>query len=425
MKCNAFNSFGRRAFLQLSGLATFGACLEPLGVAASPAGSPDPTHVLRIRKAQVELAPGHLITTTTYDGQLPGPLLRTAVGEPVRVDVYNETDIPERINWHGQAVEERASLIAARSVRRMEFTPQHPGLHFYHSDLIAAGSLDAGLYSGQAGALLVEPRSRRGAAERECVIMLKSCEPFLLRTRRGCEVSYASFTINGRIPDRGAPALFQANSGETVLLHVLNASATESHTLGLAGHSFEVTALDGNLLRCPVRVPALHLNPGESASARVKVHHPTGWVVQHGPDATWNYLHFGRGNIASPDETLDIVLTRHEAARSGFNRWDINGTSFTTRDPRPLFRAREGLRYRLRIHNTSDEVIPLSLQRHRLEIAAIDGTASAGVLKDVVAVGPQQRVEVDFVADFRGPALLHSTRQWHRDFGLMALIGRA
>ena len=425
MKCNAFNIFGRRAFLQLSGLATFGACLESLGVATSAVGSPDPTHVLRIRAAQVELAPGHLISTTTYDGQLPGPLLRTAVGEPVRVDVYNETHIPERINWHGQAIEERACLVPARSVRRMEFTPQHPGLHFYHSDLIAAGCLDAGLYSGQAGALLVEPRSRIGGTESERVVILKSCEPFLRRTRRGCEVGYASFTINGRIPDRDAPAPLQANSGETVLLHVLNASATESHTLGIEGHSFEVTALDGNLLQHPVRVPALHLNPGESASARVEVRHPARWVVQHGPDATWDYLRFGRGNSALPDETLDLVLTRHEAARSGFNRWDINGASFATRDPQPSFRVREGLRYRLKIHNTSDEVVPLSLQRHRLEIAAIDGTASAGVLKDVVAVGPRQRVAVDFVADFHGPALLHSTRQWHRDFGLMALIGRA
>jgi FtsP/CotA-like multicopper oxidase with cupredoxin domain len=39
-----------------------------------------------------------------------------------------------------------------------------------------------------------------------------------------------------------------------------------------------------------------------------------------------------------------------------------------------------------------------------------------------VTVGPRQQVEVDFVADNRGPALLYCTRQLHRDFGLMALV---
>jgi FtsP/CotA-like multicopper oxidase with cupredoxin domain len=104
---------------------------------------------------------------------------------------------------------------------------------------------------------------------------------------------------------------------------------------------------------------------------------------------------------------LPLVLTRHTAARSGFNRWSINGTQ-------PTFRVTPGAHYRLQIHNTSDEHIPLHLQRHRLQVN--------GVLKDVVVVGPQQRLEVDFRADGRGTALLHCTRQLQSDFGLRALI---
>jgi hypothetical protein len=44
------------------------------------------------------------------------------------------------------------------------------------------------------------------------------------------------------------------------------------------------------------------------------------------------------------------------------------------------------------------------------------------VLKDIAVVGPHQRVEVDFQADGRGAALLHSTRQLQSDFGLRTLI---
>jgi len=43
-------------------------------------------------------------------------------------------------------------------------------------------------------------------------------------------------------------------------------------------------------------------------------------------------------------------------------------------------------------------------------------------VKDVVTVGPHQQMEVDFLADSPGRALLYCTRQLHRDFGLMALL---
>jgi FtsP/CotA-like multicopper oxidase with cupredoxin domain len=109
-----------------------------------------------------------------------------------------------------------------------------------------------------------------------------------------------------------------------------------------------------------------------------------------------------------------MVLTRHAAARSGLNRWSVNGMNFSSVAPQPVFRIRSGAHYRLQIHNTSDELIPLHLQRHRLR--------AAGVLKDVVVVGPQQRVEVDLQAEGCGPVRFHSTRQLQADFGLRGLI---
>jgi FtsP/CotA-like multicopper oxidase with cupredoxin domain len=136
-------------------------------------------------------------------------------------------------------------------------------------------------------------------------------------------------------------------------------------------------------------------------------------------DSVLELGHFGAPGLRVPGATLAgatiaMVLTRHPAARSGLNRWSVNGMSFSSADPQPSFRVRAGSRYRLQIHNTSDEIIPLHLQRHRLQMN--------GVLRDVVAIGAQQRVEVDFLAEGRGPALFHCTRQLHADFGLRALF---
>ncbi|MBV8806817.1 MAG: multicopper oxidase domain-containing protein, partial [Sinobacteraceae bacterium] len=259
-------AFGRRTFLKLSGAAALVSGFAPLASPVVPAGPA--TLVLRIRPARVELAPGHFVTTTTYDGQLPGPLLRATVGKRVLVDIHNETDTTERVYWHGQkGVTEEAPDIPAGSVRRMEFTPWRAGLYFYHSSRIAATCLDSGLYSGQVGALLVEPGSPSSSRSPEAVIVLQGCEPYLLRTARGYEVGYESILVNGRLA-----ALQRVDlKAREPRVHVLNASATDTYSLELPGHTFEVIALDGNLVPSPARVATLCLSPGERVCARVEL----------------------------------------------------------------------------------------------------------------------------------------------------------
>ncbi|MBS0422418.1 MAG: multicopper oxidase domain-containing protein [Proteobacteria bacterium] len=394
MQCNSFSLLGRRAFLQLSGFAAAGACLSPVVEAAQPRAP-----VLHIRPGEIELAPCHRIITTTYNGQFPGPTLRATVGQPFCVDVCNDTDTTERVHWQGQELAD--AVVPPHSRRRMEFTPSRVGLYLYHSEVVAAANLRTGLYSGQVGALLVEPRTPDGR-EREWLVVLKGCEPFMRRTMRGCEVGYRAITVNGRLPGHGVS--LRANTGERILMHALNAGATESYTLELPNHVFEIVALDGIALAAPQRAGALRLSPGERISAHVVLRSSEQWIVRESePVAT----RFDGLNEDAPDGLLPLVLTRHAAARSGLNRWSINGAQ-------PTFRVRRGALYRLQIHNTSDEHIPLHLQRHRLQVN--------GVWKDVVVVGPQQRLEVDFRTAGGAAALLHCTRQLQSDFGLRALI---
>ncbi|WP_433446154.1 multicopper oxidase domain-containing protein [Streptomyces sp. CA-142005] len=70
--------------------------------AVVPSGKAD--YTVRIATGTIELAPGTVVSTTTYNGQFPGPLLRFAEGRPVAVDVHNDTSTPELLHWHGQRV---------------------------------------------------------------------------------------------------------------------------------------------------------------------------------------------------------------------------------------------------------------------------------------------------------------------------------
>src|SRR5579859_2476977 len=95
----------RREFLKLGGLAAV-AGGTPAWLRAStpspasaPAGKAD--YTLRIARSLVELSPDHIVSTTTYNGQFPGPLIRLREGQRAVVDVYNDTDLPEQLHWHG------------------------------------------------------------------------------------------------------------------------------------------------------------------------------------------------------------------------------------------------------------------------------------------------------------------------------------
>lgn len=73
-----------------------------------------PAYILRIAAAPIEIAPKHIVSAITYNGQFPGPLLRFKEGQSVTVDVHNDTDNPEQLLLQRGTVS-KEDLIAALS----------------------------------------------------------------------------------------------------------------------------------------------------------------------------------------------------------------------------------------------------------------------------------------------------------------------
>lgn len=488
-------SIGRRELLRGGGMAALAAALPKAAQAqpaasslASPQGAADST--IRIGSGLIELAPDRIISTTLYNGQFPGPLLRFREGRQVVVDIQNDTDTPEQLHWHGQtiavdvdgAAEEGTPFIPAHGMRRIAFTPGPAGLRFYHSHVTPGADLTKGTYGGEVGTVYIEPKDDPGRHDREVFLMLKEFQPALSRggdmeidflspaTRiealeqegesamraslakgmpHGFEVGYSLFSINGRMLGHGEP--IRVKPGERVLFHIVNGSATETRSMALPGHSFEVIALDGNPVPTPVKVPVLWFGTAERISAIVEMNHPGIFVMgdladddrAHGMGIVleyagksgkpvwtkpapfkWDYTRFGKSDATAkaPDETIDMTFTKNNAALDGFNQWRINDVAFSMERMDPMFHLRQGQRYRLRMRNASDDIHPVHLHRHSFELTRIAGKPTAGVIKDVVMLGGYQEVEVDFVADNPGRTLFHCHQQLHMDFGFMALF---
>ncbi|MDQ2841604.1 MAG: multicopper oxidase domain-containing protein [Acidobacteriota bacterium] len=72
--------------------------------------------------------------------------------------------------------------------------------------------------------------------------------------------------------------------------------------------------------------------------------------------------------------------------------------------------------------NASDDIHPIRLHRHVLELTSIVGQKTAGVMKEIVVVGGYQTVKVVFVANNPGLTFFHCHQQLHMDFGFMTLF---
>jgi FtsP/CotA-like multicopper oxidase with cupredoxin domain len=84
----------RRQFLKTTSLVAGAALLSGVGRAQEAGGTSAMSHgqatesgadyTIRIETTPIEIAPKRIISTTTYNGQFPGPLLRFKEGQPVR-----------------------------------------------------------------------------------------------------------------------------------------------------------------------------------------------------------------------------------------------------------------------------------------------------------------------------------------------------
>jgi FtsP/CotA-like multicopper oxidase with cupredoxin domain len=332
----------RRSLLKCAGLAPFLGPVARLAWADGQAPVEKAAYTVRIGTALVELAPDHIVSTTAYNGQFPGPLLRFKEGERVVVDIHNETDTPELVHWHGQmipsdvdgAAEEGSPFVPPHEMRRVAFVPKPSGFRFYHTHVAAGRDLNRGTYTGQAGPVYIEPRKNAGAYDREVFLVMKEFMPAFSRGGdmamdaltgtplkalqqmgkaadeaakqkiKGFEVGYELFSINGRLLGHGEPV--RVRQGERVLFHVLNASATEIRSLALPGHVFRVVALDGNPVPTQAQVPLLWLGTAERISAIVEMNYPGVWVM---------------GDLADDDRRHGMGIVVEYAGHRGKPQW--------------------------------------------------------------------------------------------------------
>lgn len=136
---------------------------DPTAV-GTPVGKREPT-TLKMALEAVELEgildPAKKTTFTywTYNGKVPGPMLRARVGDTVEVTLSNRKDstVTHNVDLHavwGQGGGAAATVVAPGESKSFVFKAMNPGLYVYHC---ATPIIPQHISSGMYGLILIEP----------------------------------------------------------------------------------------------------------------------------------------------------------------------------------------------------------------------------------------------------------------------------
>jgi len=438
----------RRRFLTLAGAAATTPFLFSQRTSA--------TTSLHITPMTLELAKGIALKTTGYNNLAPGPILRFREGEQVHIDVYNHTQVPELVHWHGLAIdplndgamEEGSPMIPPGGHLRYSFQPKPSGTRWYHTHTAANRDLIRATYTGQFGFLYIEPKHEPGSYDQEIFLAIHHWQPSLFTMgapMNANDVMYRYATFNDKLHTAAEP--IRVRYGQRVLFRLLNASATEAVQIALPGHRFTVITMDGNPVPQPTSVETLTLAVGERIDAIVQMDSPGIWLLGAVDDANrtrglartieyagstskplwaapdnanWSYLRFASNAEApKPDELLTLTFAPKPADAEGMQHWTVNGAEYSQTAPIELH---PGKRHRIAFVNASAEPHPLHLHRHSMELISIGKQRCSGLMKDILNIPPNTTMEADVIADNPGDSLFHCHQQLHMDYGFMALF---
>ena len=252
-----------------------------LAVAEAPDLNPDP-RILEInldaRVAEVEYTPGKRVAAWTYNGGLPGPLIRLRVGDRLIVHFSNTLPQSTTVHWHGLRVPIQMDGVPGASQPGVkpgesftyDFTVPDAGLFWYHPHVMSAAQVGFGLY----GALLVEdPADGVGVAD-EVVLVLSDIGiaengQFESPTSGGSTgMAFGREGTHVLVNGHTAPTL-RARSGAPQRWRIVNAAKSRYFLLDIPGLTFTKIGGDGGLQESPVEIKQLLLATGERADVIV------------------------------------------------------------------------------------------------------------------------------------------------------------
>jgi FtsP/CotA-like multicopper oxidase with cupredoxin domain len=325
---------------------------------------------LSVKDLEFEVFPGKKVQAFAFNGTVPGPTVRVTEGDRIRVILTNDTKDEHTIHIHGQLkplVMDGVPYLSQQPVAKgenftYEFTVQHAGTHWYHCHVDSGHHVDMGMY----GAFIVDPKKEKLKFDREYTLIL----------------------------DEWPGGHEHGNHDMTMGEH------QEGSRSEMPGHK-EDPPNDGKVADMPMGDMAV-INKGKAME---------GMAGEHTSQDESEVAMEGMEVMDTPAQR-DWYPKTYRPHTPVYDTFTINGRAFPFTQPMDV---RKGERVRIRIINAGYEQHYMHSHSHMFEIVALDGNRVQGKpqVRDTVAVGPGQRVDIILTANSPGVWPFHCHNLLH------------
>jgi len=244
------------------------------------------------------------VTAWTYNGTVPGPMIRVIEGDKVRIILKNELPEATSIHWHGipvpNAMDGMTAIEPGQSFA-YEFTAPPAGTFMYHSHIAADKQVMVGLYAP----FIVDPKVQPANEPAVDVTWMLSewrigsdGQTYPAMPMMGAEPNY--FTINGKSFPQTAPITVQ--KGQRVRVRLANVGQF-THPMHLHGMNFKIVAYDGVPLPPEQQIVrnTVPVNPGELVDIEFVADNVGTWLFH------CHVLHHATNDGAEPGGLIALV----------------------------------------------------------------------------------------------------------------------
>ncbi|WP_327045229.1 multicopper oxidase family protein [Microbispora sp. NBC_01189] len=398
--------------------------------AGGPAGARERIRrfTLTAQPATVRLPSGGAAEAWSFNGQVPGPVLRVRQGDLVEVVLRNRLPVRESaeqagtgqgvtIHWHGYdvpAAEDGVPGVTQDAVwpgqtHVYRFRAEDAGTYWYHSHQNSSVAVPRGLF----GLLVVDPATPVPESE-DHVLALHTFG------------SRPTLSVDGAAPSDLLTHL-PLPPGARTRLRVVNTD-TQPVVLGLSGAPYRIAAVDGGDVPGATDLDGarLHLAAGGRYDLTFTV--PSGPVLLTAGNRPALLVN---GPATPPPAAGPVVdITRYgtpAALPARFDRFDrettwvldktlavsgglprlaqtVNGKAWPN-IPTPV--VRQGETVRIRVVNRGTDTHPMHPHGHHVRILSRNGVPATGLPMDTFDVAPGEVWEVALVADNPGVWMSH------------------
>ncbi|MBX5463285.1 MAG: multicopper oxidase domain-containing protein [Steroidobacteraceae bacterium] len=218
---------------------------------------------------------GTMYRTWTYDGQVPGPVVRVTEGDVVEFTLINEktNKNSHSIDFHAARVNVLSEFESVKpgETKTFTWTPSYPGTFYYHC---GSDPMIQHIARGMYGVIIVDPKDPNALpkADREYVLIQAELYPNPDNQDDMMANKWTNVMFNGAIfkydpvHDPNATRVLQAKPGERVRIHFVNAGVNEFASFHPIAGIWDRVYPSGNAKNALVGLQSYVVGPGDAAA---------------------------------------------------------------------------------------------------------------------------------------------------------------